>query len=288
MEELLLYIQSRITITAIIEIVIITFCIYKVLMWVRGTQAEQAIKGIVILLILAPLSSFLGFTTLNYIVTSMFTWAFIVFVVVFQPELRSALEQLGNNRFFKQIIKKSDKDQVEKDVTEISRAVKNLARDHVGALIVCELNTGLKDIVATGIELDSDISWELLENIFTPNRPLHDGAVIITLWSNQIRAAGCLLPLSDNRDLGSELGTRHRAGLGISEKSDAITIIVSEETGIVSYAEKGKLIRNMTSEMIEELLNDRFTIKDEDNDTDKGFWKFWGKKDDQEEKNTDQ
>ncbi|MEG0377005.1 MAG: diadenylate cyclase CdaA [Eubacterium sp.] len=288
MEELVLYIQSKITVTAVIEIFIITFLIYKVLMWMRGTQAEQVIKGIIILLILAPLSSWLGFTTLNYIVTSMFTWAFIIFVVVFQPELRSALEQLGNNKIFKQITKRPGNDQLIKSVTEIEKAVTVLSRERIGALIVCEKNTGLKNIVDTGIELDSAISTELLENIFTPNRPLHDGAVVVRLWSDQILAAGCLLPLSDNRYLGSELGTRHRAGLGISEKSDAITIIVSEETGIISYTEKGKLTREMTPKTVGELLVNQFTLKDEENDTDKGFLKFWGKKDGKEEKDTNQ
>lgn len=289
MEELRLYIQSRITAISVIEIIIITFLIYKVLMWMRGTQAEQVIKGIIILLVLSPLSNWLGFTTLNYIINSMFTFAFIIFAVVFQPELRSALEQLGNNKFFKDFLKKQkrNEERIQQDIAEIGKAVTILAREYIGALIVCEKNTGISNIIKTGIELDSDISEELLENIFTPNRPLHDGAVVVNLWSNQIKAAGCLLPLSDNRDLGSELGTRHRAGLGISEKSDAITIIVSEETGIISYAEKGRLIRDMTPETIMALLKDRFVEKDEETDNEKGFIKLRGKKDGNEkEKDT--
>ncbi len=286
MEELILYIQSKITINSVVEIAIIAFLIYKVLKWMRGTQAEQVIRGIAILLILAPLSSWLKFTTLNYIVTTMFTWAFIIFVVVFQPELRSALEQLGNNRFFKQIVRRSDKDSVTRDVQEIAKAVEKLSREHIGALIVCERNTGLKNIIDTGIQLDSDISQELLENIFTPNRPLHDGAVVVKLWSNKLSAAGCLLPLSDNRYLGSELGTRHRAGLGISEKSDAVTIIVSEETGTISYTEKGSLSRGLTVDGVERLLIECFT--QEESDDDKGFFKFWGKKDGKKEQNTDE
>ena len=286
MEEFILYIQSKITINSVVEIAIIAFLIYKVLKWMRGTQAEQVIRGIAILLILAPLSSWLKFTTLNYIITTMFTWAFIIFVVVFQPELRSALEQLGNNRFIKRIGWRSDKNSVGEDVKEIARAVESLSRQHIGALIVCERDTGLKNIMDTGIQLDADVSRELLENIFTPNRPLHDGAVVVKLWANKLSAAGCLLPLSDNRYLGSELGTRHRAGLGISEKSDAVTIIVSEETGTISYTEKGSLSRGLTADGVERLLLERFT--QEDSDTDRGFFKFRGKKDGKKQKSTDQ
>lgn len=288
MEELRVYLQSRITVSSIIEILLIAFLIYKILMWMRGTQAEQVAKGIIVLLFLAPLSSWLGFTTLHYLIMNLFTFAFIIFVVVFQPELRSALEQLGNNKIFKQLIRRTGGINLERDVREIAKAVSHLSRDHIGALIVCELNTGLNNIVDTGIELNSEISEELLENIFTPNRPLHDGAVIVKLWNNEIRAAGCLLPLSDNRYLGSELGTRHRAGLGISEKSDAVTIIVSEETGTISYTEKGTLSRNLTPEMVEKLLIDRFTEEDDDNEKEKrGVLKFLGKKQHHEEKSID-
>lgn len=289
MEALRVYLQSRITLSSIIEIVIIAFIIYKILMWIRGTQAEQVAKGIILLLLLAPLSSWLGFTTLHYLIMSLSTFAFILFVVVFQPELRRALEQLGNNKIFRQLIRHSGGEQMSDDIKEITKAVRVLSRENIGALIVCELNTGLNNIVDTGIELNSDISEELLENIFTPNRPLHDGAVIVKLWSNQIRAAGCLLPLSDNRGLGSELGTRHRAGLGISEKSDAITIIVSEETGTISYTEGGKLTRNLTPEMVEELLLDRFENDDEEsNDSGGRFRNLIGKKQNNEKKSSEQ
>ncbi|MGL6293815.1 diadenylate cyclase CdaA, partial [Eubacterium aggregans] len=220
MEELLVYIQSRVTFVNIIEVAIIAFFIYEVLMWIQGTQAEQVAKGIFVLLILAPLSSWLGFATLSYLLDNLFTWAFIIFVVVFQPELRSALEQIGNRGFFDRFTKTKDKVKIEKDIREITEAVEHLSGGQIGALIVCEMNTGLNDIVGTGIVLNSDSSAELLENIFTPNRPLHDGAVIIDLKNGKIRAAGCLLPLTDNRKLDSELGTRHRAAIGISEKSD--------------------------------------------------------------------
>lgn len=277
MEEFLLYIQSRITIASVIEVVIISFIVYQLLMWIRGTQAEQVFKGLIVLLFLSPVSAWLGFTTLNLIITSAFTWAFIFIVVVFQPEFRSALEQLGNNRIFKEMMKKPSLDFLEDDVDKIIKAVAKLSCEHTGALIVLEKDTGLNNIVKTGTELDSDISSELLENIFTPNRPLHDGAVIIKLWSRQIRAAGCLLPLSDNRDLSSELGTRHRAGLGMTEKSDALVIIVSEETGQISYASKGTLFQDILIDVLKQIIMENYTISEEGNIDNGWINKLWGR-----------
>ncbi len=277
MEEFLLYIQSRITIASVIEVVIISFIVYRLLMWIRGTQAEQVFKGLIVLLFLSPVSAWLGFTTLNLIITSAFTWAFIFIVVVFQPEFRSALEQLGNNRIFKEMMKKPSLDFLEDDVDKIIKAVAKLSCEHTGALIVLEKDTGLNNIVKTGTELDSDISSELLENIFTPNRPLHDGAVIIKLWSRQIRAAGCLLPLSDNRDLSSELGTRHRAGLGMTEKSDALVIIVSEETGQISYASKGTLFQDILIDVLKQIIMENYTISEEGNIDNGWINKLWGR-----------
>ncbi|MDK2936425.1 MAG: diadenylate cyclase [Eubacteriaceae bacterium] len=281
MEAFLIYLQSRITVSSIIEVIIISFFIYQLLLYIRGTQAEQIFKGLAILLVLAPISSWLGFTTLNVILTSAFTWAFIFVVVVFQSEFRSALEHLGNNRFFKNVLKKPTEDYLEKDVAKIMKAVENLSQEQVGALIVLEKNTGLKNIINTGIELDAYISDQLLENIFTPNRPLHDGAVIINLPARRIRAAGCLLPLSENRNLGSELGTRHRAGLGITEKSDAIVIIVSEETGKISYTSRGTLFHDVILEVMEQIILENFTISEEET-TSGRISKIWGKFDGKE------
>jgi diadenylate cyclase len=170
---------------------------------------------------------------------------------------------------------------LEKDVAKIMKAVENLSQEQVGALIVLEKNTGLKNIINTGIELDAYISDQLLENIFTPNRPLHDGAVIINLPARRIRAAGCLLPLSENRNLGSELGTRHRAGLGITEKSDAIVIIVSEETGKISYTSRGTLFHDVILEVMEQIILENFTISEEET-TSGRISKIWGKFDGKE------
>ncbi|MDI3536461.1 MAG: diadenylate cyclase [Eubacteriaceae bacterium] len=285
MEAFLVYLQSRITVSSIIEVIIISFFIYQLLLYIRGTQAEQIFKGLAILLVLAPISSWLGFTTLNLILTSAFTWAFIFVVVVFQSEFRSALEHLGNNRFFKNVLKKPTEDHLEKDVAKVMKAVENLSKEQVGALIVLEKNVGLNNIINTGIELDAYISDQVLENIFTPNRPLHDGAVIINLPARRIRAAGCLLPLSENRNLGSELGTRHRAGLGITEKSDAIVIIVSEETGKISYTSRGTLFHDVILEVMEQIVLENFTISEEETTTGR-ISRIWGKFDGKE-KNSD-
>lgn len=262
-ENLVVTLQSRFTYVNVIEILIIAFVIYKILMWIRGTQAEQVAKGIIIVLVLIPLSSWLGLTTLNYLLNNIITWAVIVVAVVFQPELRSALEQLGNNRLFERMFRSSGEKKMLDAIEDIRDAVADMAEAHIGALIVCGVNTGLKDIEGTGIALNADISTELIENIFTPNRPLHDGAMIVNLWNGKIRTAGCLLPLTDRRTLNSSLGTRHRAGIGISEQSDAIVIIVSEETGTISVAHRGGLRRDFTPEDIATLLADRF-IDDED------------------------
>jgi len=261
-----LYIQSRVTIFSVIEIIIITYIIYKILVWIKNTQAEQVAKGIILLFVLQPISDWLGFTTLNYIIKSVFTWAFMILVVVFQPELRSALERLGNSRFYKLIFNlntERQKEQLVIDVQEITKAVKILSKEKIGALIVCEKETGLENIVKSGIRLDSKISTELILNIFTPNRPLHDGAMIVRLSEGKILGAGCLLPLSSNRYLGSNLGTRHRSGLGISEQSDSITIIVSEETGTVSYTHKGAITRNLQADIVERLLINEFKRDDD-------------------------
>ena len=265
MDKLLIYLQSRLTVTAVLEILIITFCIYKILMWIRGTQAEQVAKGVLVLVVLVPLSNWLGFTTLNYLFNKLVTWIIIIIVVVFQPEMRSALENLGTkNIIFKLFTRKKTYSQMREDVHQILFAVQDLSRERIGALIVCEGQTGLKDIVNTGISLNANISSEILENIFTPNRPLHDGAVVINLQSGKILGAGCLLPLTDKTELDTDLGTRHRAGIGISQKCDALTIIVSEESGTISCTERGTLTRNLRSADLEKILLDRFAEPEDD------------------------
>lgn len=266
MENFFITLRSQFSFSNIIEILVITFLIYKILMWIRGTQAEQVAKGLIMVLVLIPISSWLGFTTLNYILNIVVTWAVILIVVVFQPELRSALEQLGNNKLFDRMFRSSGERKIYNNIQEIAKAATDMSDVRMGALMVFPVNTGLKDIEATGIKLNADISTELIENIFTPNRPLHDGAVIIDLWSGKIKTAGCLLPLTDRKTLNSSLGTRHRAGIGISEKSDAVVLIVSEETGTISVAEKGVLRRGFSEDELIDLLTERFINIDEEDE----------------------
>ena len=259
MEEFLVTLQSLITPNALIELAIIAFLVYKVLISIAGTQAEQVVKGMILLLVLVPISDVMGFTTVHFILTSMFTWIMIIFVIVFQPELRTALEQLGNRWLLKDYLSKNENPHLKENVHKIIQAITDMSQDHIGALIVFEKNTGLKNIADTGVKLDMLISTEIIENIFTPNRPLHDGAMIINLGEDVIKAAGCLLPLSDNRLLDTNLGTRHRAGLGVSEQSDALTIILSEETGYISYSQRGELFTHISPDFIEDLLIKTFS-----------------------------
>lgn len=263
----LVFLQSQLTISSAVEIILITVVVYFLLGWVVDTQAEQVLKGIFVLLLILPLSDWLGLSTITFLIKSAFTWLFLFIIIVFQPELRSALESLGSKGIINpwKNTSREIKDTT-RSIDEVVSAVELLSKDHTGALIVCENNTGLKNIAASGIKLDSRISWEILVNIFTVNRPLHDGAVILSFYKNEIIAAGCLLPLTERRDLISSLGTRHRAGIGISEQSDSLVIIVSEETGYISYVTGGNLNRNVSPEVLKEVLMTRYVEPLEEND----------------------
>lgn len=259
MHEVQLYLQSHVTWTSVIEILVLTFAIYEMLLWIQGTQAEQVVKGFILLLFLLPISEWLGFTTFSFIIRNMFTWLFVMIIIVFQPELRSALEQIGSSGFIKSMLKREDKiDVTQHAIDEVIFAVERLSATKTGALIVCKAQSGLKNIADTGVPLHSEISWELLLNIFTVNTPLHDGAVIISFETNTIVAAGCLLPLTARRDLTTTFGTRHRAGIGMSEQSDAFIIIVSEETGKISTAENGTFIHDVSAQDLEKALVQRY------------------------------
>lgn len=263
----LVFLQSQLTISSAVEIILITVVVYFLLGWVVDTQAEQVLKGIFVLLLILPLSDWLGLSTITFLIKSAFTWLFLFIIIVFQPELRSALESLGSKGIINpwKNTSREIKDTT-RSIDEVVSAVELLSKDHTGALIVCENNTGLKNIAASGIKLDSRISWEILVNIFTVNRPLHDGAVILSFYKNEIIAAGCLLPLTERRDLISSLGTRHRAGIGLSEQSDSLVIIVSEETGYISYVTGGNLNRNVSPEVLKEVLMTRYVEPLEEND----------------------
>ncbi|MDK2800297.1 MAG: diadenylate cyclase [Clostridiales bacterium] len=260
----------------IIDVIIVAFAIYKAIRLIRETRAEQLIKGIVILLVVTQLSDWLQLNTINFILKNTMQVGVLALLVVFQPELRRALEQMGRSRFGN--IFNFEEYSTEKDVNitieEVAKAVQSLSQNRIGALIVFERETKIGDIIRTGITMDSMISAELLVNIFIPNTPLHDGAVIIR--DSKIKAAGCFLPLTQNQNLSNELGTRHRAALGISENSDAVVIVVSEETGKVSVALDGDLTRNLTIETLKKALHKTLLIN-RDNKSKKKLLSWKGK-----------
>ncbi|MBX6396554.1 MAG: TIGR00159 family protein [Alicyclobacillaceae bacterium] len=240
-------------ITDLLDILLVTYVLYRMILLIRGTRAVQLLKGIVVILVATGLSSYLHLRAMSWLLDKALTIGLFAIPVVFQPELRRALEQLGRGRFFAWSFQMSNHDRdVDKVITELTRAVQVLAKNRIGALIAVERETGLNDYVETGIPVDAQVSAELLVNIFIPNTPLHDGAVIVR--QNRIAAAGCVLPLSDSREIGKQLGTRHRAAVGLSEHSDALAVVVSEETGQISLAVEGVLNRDLDEQALREML----------------------------------
>ncbi len=241
-------------ITLIIDVFIVSFLTVQIVKILKGSRAMQLVKGIIFLLLITWLSSIFNLKILNYILTTVMTYGVILLIVLFQPELRRALEQLGSSnkltRYFgleKDIISKT-----KEDIYKIGIAVMELSKTKTGALIVIERDIRLKEIISTGITINSEISPQLLVNIFTPNTPLHDGAVIIS--ENKIAAAACMLPLASDGNIARELGTRHRAAIGMSKESDAIIVVVSEETGKISIAKEGTLIADLKEEALKKIL----------------------------------
>lgn len=239
----------------IVEILIISFLVYQIMTWIKNTKAWFLMKGIGIILIFILLAIIFEMNTILWIVENVLSIAVIAVVVVLQPELRRALEELGRKKFFASLMP-FDKVQTErfsdKTVNDLVKASFEMGKVKTGALMVIEQNVKLTEYERTGIEVDGLISSQLLINIFEHNTPLHDGAVIIC--GNRVVSATCYLPLSDNMEISKELGTRHRAGVGISEVTDALTIIVSEETGHVSVTYEGKLYRNLDANALREKL----------------------------------
>ncbi|MBW5448207.1 TIGR00159 family protein [Cohnella sp. CFH 77786] len=230
----------------IADILIVSYLIYRMILLVRGTRAVQLLKGILLLVITWALATWLNLFTLKWLMNQVFTFGVVTVLIIFQPELRRALEQLGRGKLFTR--NPAEDQDVSHRINEVIKSVNYLARRKIGALIVFERSTGLNDYIESGITMESALSSELLINVFTPNTPLHDGAVI--LRAHQIMAAGCYLPLSENPFISKELGTRHRAGIGVSEVSDAISVIVSEETGQVSLAINGQIVRDIKEESL--------------------------------------
>lgn len=236
---------------SILDIIVVSFIFYKFYMLMHETRAEQLLKGILLIILLIPVSSLLHLTTLNWILNKTITIGVLSFVIIFQPEIRKALEHIGRSAFTDKHILE-DEEIIEEVITEVTNAVENLSKSRTGALIVIEQTTGLGDIVATGTKIDAEISSALLENIFVVNTPLHDGATVIR--NDRIAAAGCFLPLTNNPNISKQLGTRHRAAIGISEISDSLVIIVSEETGVISLTVNGNLTRYYTKDRLKDIL----------------------------------
>jgi len=247
---------SNIGIRDIIDMTIVAVVFYKLYMLIRETRAEQLIKGLLILLVATKLSEWAKLYVINYILKNTMTLGLIALLIVFQPELRRALEYLGRSRLLSKSIVELADEESDRKTKEITDAVASLSRQKIGALIILERETGINDVIETGTIIEGKISSSLLINIFIPNTPLHDGAVVIR--GDKIMAAGCFLPLSENPGLSKELGTRHRAGIGITESSDAIAIMVSEETGAISVANRGKLSRFLDIDTLSTIIKDAY------------------------------
>ena len=251
----------------IIDIALVIFLIYSFFRIVKGSRAWQLIKGIALLIIATSVSGLLNLKILNWILTGIMNLGVIAIIVIFQPELRRALEQLGTNkltRFFG--IDKDLLTKTKEDIYKVVIAATELSKTKTGALIVLERDIKIQDIISTGIPMNADVSPQLLVNIFEPKTPLHDGAVVIS--GNKIAAAACVLPLSDDKDIAKELGTRHRAAIGVSKESDSIAIVVSEETGKISVAKDGTLIADLREDVLKKILitnivTKRFTVEKE-------------------------
>ena len=240
-------------ITLIIDLAIVIFLVYCFFKIVKGSRAWQLIKGIALLVIATWVSGLLNLKILNWILTGIMNLGVIAIIVIFQPELRRALEQLGTNklaRFFG--IDKDLSTKTKEDIYKIVIAATELSKTKTGALIVIERDIKIQDIINTGIPMDAEVSPQLLVNIFEPKTPLHDGAVIIS--NNKIAAAACVLPLADDKDIAKELGTRHRAAIGISKEADSIVVVVSEETGKISVAKDGTLIADVREDVLKKIL----------------------------------
>ncbi|MCR2807733.1 diadenylate cyclase CdaA [Paenibacillus soyae] len=241
-----------------IDIGIVSYIIYKLILIVRGTRAVQLLKGIFVLVATWAISTWFNLYTLKWLMNQMFTWGIVTVMIIFQPELRRALEQLGRGDLFSRG-SSLERNALSEQLEHVMRAVQHMSKRKIGALIVFERKTGVSEMIESGISMESRITSELLINIFTPNTPLHDGAVIIR--GSQIMAAGCYLPLSENPFISKELGTRHRAAIGVSEVSDALSVVVSEETGQVSLSINGMIVRDINEESLISKLFDELTPK---------------------------
>ena len=249
---------STISFLDLFEILIVAIVLYKLYIMIKDTRALALLKGLIVLIIVTLVSKGLGLNVIYWLLQKTMTVVLVALPIVFQPELRRALEQLGQGNLFGKNILLNPEETMTL-LNELSKALTVLAKNKIGALVVIEREIGLNDYIATGLKVDGLVSSEFLINVFIPNTPMHDGAVIIR--GNRVMAAGCLLPLSENRDLNKELGTRHRAAIGITEQTDAIVVVVSEETGIISVARGGQLLRYLDAEDLKDKLKPLFARK---------------------------
>lgn len=250
-ENLVWNLLHRPSLSDLVDILIVAIIIYQLLMLTRDTRGSAVIKGLLLLLVVVGISNLFGLTALNWMLMTIVNNGAVVLVILFQPELRKALEQIGRGAKL-EMGHRENADEGDQITEEIIHCLLNLSRRHVGALIVFERKTGLQDVIDNGIPLDAKITSGLLENIFEPNTPLHDGAVIVR--EGRIAAAACILNLMEGSAISHDLGTRHRAAIGVTETTDAMVLIVSEETGIISMAQGGKLSRHLDAKALREIL----------------------------------
>ncbi|WP_074035347.1 diadenylate cyclase CdaA [Exiguobacterium sp. AT1b] len=255
----------------VLDIVVVTYVIYKLMMIVRGTKAVQLIKGISIILVSWFLSGFFGLKTLQFLLNQVITYGLLGIIIIFQPELRRGLEHLGRTSNLFGRTGTSDEEQQRQMIEAIVSSAQYMSKRRIGALIAIERDTGLNEYVETGIRMDSYITSQLIINLFIPNTPLHDGAMIIQ--DGKIAAAACYLPLSESPHIDKALGTRHRAAIGVSEVTDSVTLTVSEETGAVSLAIAGRLYRELDEEALRNKLIQELVIEEKE-----ATLSFFGKK----------
>ncbi len=248
------------TVSDVIDIAVVSFLIYQIVKLVRETSSTRIIRGVIILIVAMWLSSILQLTMVNYLFRGVLTWGIVVVAIVFQPELRRILERVGKSKLSTLMIRNDAIPMEESVIREMVHACSEMSWSRTGALIIFERKENLSDIIRTGTVINADVKDELIRNIFYEGAPLHDGAMIIR--NSRIHAAGCVLPLSPNPNLSKELGTRHRAAVGMSEKFDSISLVVSEETGSISIAIDGELQRHLVPEQLEEILRAELLVHD--------------------------
>lgn len=248
------------TLVNLVDIMVVWYVIYKLMMLLRGTKAVQLFKGVVVILVIKSIAWYFNLETVSWIMDQIINWGIIAIIVIFQPEIRRGLEHLGRGSLF---VKSRRGNAVEVHMVDaLDQAIQYMSKRRIGALITIQINTGLDEYIETGIRLDADISGALLINTFIPNTPLHDGAVIIK--DNKIAVAAAYLPLSESNLIPKELGTRHRAAVGISEVTDALTIVVSEETGGVTITKNSELLRDLTRNDYLKLLKNELIPKEDE------------------------